>query len=255
MKGMTLDWNAIRPLNGARDKGFEELCSQLARCEAPPDARFIRKGTPDAGVECYAVLPDESEWAWQAKYFLASPEKSQWQQVNDSVLTALKRHPSITRYYVCMPLELPDGRVEIKTKNSGKTKRTITAYDKWIEHIKKWKGAAAKEGRDVEFVFWGSHELLELLVKPRHVGRVRFWFDKVGFDSAWFSTRIEEAIRTAGPRYTPEVHIDLPIALEFEAFGRTERFFRGIKRHARHIRKKLQNFGHEHSKAKESPKN
>ena len=30
---MNVDWRAIRPLNGGRDKGFEELCAQLARWE------------------------------------------------------------------------------------------------------------------------------------------------------------------------------------------------------------------------------
>ena len=41
---MTLDWNSIRPLNGGRDKGFEELCAQLARAEAPSGSAFVRKG-------------------------------------------------------------------------------------------------------------------------------------------------------------------------------------------------------------------
>ena len=46
---MNVDWRAIRPLNGGRDKGFEELCAQLARWEVGNRARFIRKGNPDAG--------------------------------------------------------------------------------------------------------------------------------------------------------------------------------------------------------------
>lgn len=66
---VNVDWNAIRPLNGSRASGFEELCAQLARYESPPGARFERKGPPDAGVECYVVLGDGSEWGWQAKYF------------------------------------------------------------------------------------------------------------------------------------------------------------------------------------------
>lgn len=69
MVNMVLDWNAIRPLNGSRADGFEELCTQLARAGKPADAHFERKGTPDAGVECYAVLRDRTEWAWQSKYF------------------------------------------------------------------------------------------------------------------------------------------------------------------------------------------
>ena len=48
---MDVDWRSIRPLNGTRAGGFEELCSQLARYEAPDGSRFERNGNPDAGVE------------------------------------------------------------------------------------------------------------------------------------------------------------------------------------------------------------
>ena len=38
---VNVDWRSIRPLNGGRDKGFEELCSQLARSEVAGRARFV----------------------------------------------------------------------------------------------------------------------------------------------------------------------------------------------------------------------
>ena len=107
---MGVDWRSIMALNGARDEGFEELCSQLARCEAPDGSRFERKGAPDAGVECYATLEDGTEWAWQAKYF-HTLGGSQWSQIDGSVRTALEKHPAINRYIVCCPVDLPDGRV------------------------------------------------------------------------------------------------------------------------------------------------
>ena len=40
---VSVDWRSIRPLNGGRDKGFEETCSQLARWEVGDRARFIWK--------------------------------------------------------------------------------------------------------------------------------------------------------------------------------------------------------------------
>lgn len=61
MTTINIDWNAIRPLNGSRADGFEQLCAQLADAEKPPGAAFDRKGTPDAGVECYATLADGSD--------------------------------------------------------------------------------------------------------------------------------------------------------------------------------------------------
>ena len=211
---MDIDWRSIRPLNGAQDKGFEELCSQLARCEAPEGSRFVRKGAPDAGVECYATLEDGTEWAWQAKYFHALGA-SQWPQIDGSVRTALKKHPRIRRYIVCCPLDLPDGR-----SGTGSSAR-----DRWNRYVAKWTGLAADAGMAVEFTYWGSHELLERLVKSEHSGRVRFWFGGPTMDASWFARRVDEAVATAGPRYTPELHINLPIAEEFEAFGRTEWFF------------------------------
>jgi hypothetical protein len=237
MSTVNIDWNAIRPLNGSRANGFEELCAQLARAESPAGSRFERKGTPDAGVECYAALDGGSEWGWQAKYFDALGD-SQWSQLDDSVKTALAKHPRLVRYFICVPLDRPDARIEGRR----------SARERWDEHVQRWAGWASARSMTVEFVYWGSHELLERLAYPQHVGRVRFWFDVRGFDGAWFTARLDEALKTAGPRYTPEIHVDLPIAAEIEAFGRTEQFFDRIKAHARGTRDKLRSF--EYSAAK-----
>ena len=209
-----MDWRTIRPLNGGRDKGFEELCAQLARWEVGNRARFIRKGNPDAGVECYAKYGNGSEWAWQAKYFLTLGD-SQWTQLDGSVRTALQKHPLLARYMICLPMDLPDARVPGQQ----------AALAKWDARVEKWKEWASARGMTVEFAYWGSSELLERLSKAEHVGRVRFWFDATGFDRDWFARRLKEARDTAGPRYTPEVHVELPIARRFETFGRTSRFF------------------------------
>jgi hypothetical protein len=101
MDKVTLDWSSIRPLNGGRDRGFEELCSQLARSETPHGCQFVRKGTPDAGVECYAILQDDSEWAWQSKYF-DGLGNSQWQQIDKSVKAVIEKHPRLVQYFVSL---------------------------------------------------------------------------------------------------------------------------------------------------------
>ena len=221
---MTIDWRSIRPLNGARAEGFEELCAQLARSEAPEGSGFVRKGAPDAGVECYATLEDRTEWAWQAKYFHALGN-SQWSQIDSSVRTALEKHPRMTRYIVCCPLDLADAR-------SG---TRVSARDRWDRYVAKWEDLAARLSMAVEFTYWGSHELLERLTKSEHGGRVRFWFGGPVMDADWFARRVDEAVETAGARYTPELHINLPIAAEFEAFGRTEWFFDNAIRTAREL--------------------
>jgi len=234
MSGITLDWSAIRPLNGGREKGFEELCSQLARVEAPAGSRFVRKGTPDAGVECYAVLADATEWGWQSKYFEVIGD-SQWKQLDESVKAAIDKHPQLGRYFVCVPLDLADARI-VGKKTGTQWK---SAKDQWDEHVTKWRGWAQGKNRTIEFVWWGSSEMLERLARTENVGRVRFWFDKRGFDGAWFSARLDEAIRAAGPRYTPEIHVELPIAEDLDAFGRTQRFFNRVKALALPVREAL----------------
>jgi hypothetical protein len=86
------------------------LCAQLAETDCPFDATFERTGPPDAGVECYCVFPDGTEWGWQAKYF-DGLDHSQWAQLDHSVKTALDKHPRLIRYFVCIPLDKSDARI------------------------------------------------------------------------------------------------------------------------------------------------
>ena len=222
---MTLDWRAIHPLNGSRALGFEELCAQLARAENPVGGGFERKAAPDAGVECFSVLSDGSEWGWQAKYF-DTLGYSQFTQLDKSVETALAKHPRLARYFVCVPLDRPDARIEGRK----------SAMDRWNEHVAKWEGWAENRGHQTEFIWWGSSELLDKLARVENIGRVFFWFGNRGFDDTWFETRLAETLKAAGPRYTPEAHVELPIAADTEAFGRTESSIDAVKALAKPIR-------------------
>ena len=223
---MNINWQSIRAIDGSKAKGFEELIVQLARAERPADARFERVGTPDAGVECYCALKDGSEWGWQAKYFTSALNNSQWAQLDSSVKTALDKRPRLTRYYVCIPWDRSDAR-----KDNRKS-----AMQRWDEHVSKWQGWAQERDMNVEFVWWGGSELIERLSQPAHIGRIFFWFNDLYFDKAWYDDRLKEAIKTAGVRYTPEVHVDLPIAQDMEMFGRTDAAINRIKAMAREFR-------------------
>src|SRR4051794_14425403 len=104
------EWNRLRPWNGSQQEAFEELCCQLAarRRDVPAGAVFTRKAAPDAGIECYWVLPSGQEWGLQAKFFTGAMGKSQWKQLDDSVRTALAKHPKLTRYTVILPRNRED---------------------------------------------------------------------------------------------------------------------------------------------------
>ena len=232
MNVMNLDWHAIRPLNGTKTHGFEELCAQLARAETPQDATFVRKGSPDAGVECYCTLPDGAEWGWQAKYFFTLGN-SQWNQLDDSVSKALEKHPKLTRYFICVPMDRPDARINNQT----------SAMEKWHERVEKWRGWAETRGMSVEFVCWGDSELVEFLSRTEHMGRLWFWFNSTVLTQQWFKDRLEESIQAAGPRYTPQIHVELEIAKELETFGqsksasdRTKESAQGIRSEFRSVR-------------------
>ena len=226
---MALDWKAIHPLNGSQASAFEELCAQLARAETADAAKFHRKGAPDAGVECFCVLPDGGEWGWQAKYFYTLGP-SQWSQLDDSVMSALHKHPDLVRYYVCVPMDRPDARVPGQKSTMAR----------WDEHVLKWTGWAQDMGRNVKFVWWGSSELIDLLSKQTECGRLLFWFGEVEFNQSWFEDRLGEAVKAAGPRYTPEANVELEIAQHLAAFARSEEALDRIKALARQIRREFQ---------------
>ena len=225
---MTSVWARLREFDGSRATAFEELCSQLARCERPVDADFVRTGNPDAGVECYCVLGDGAVWGWQAKFFETSLTPTQWNQLDRSVERALDARPKLSRYYVCVPRNRADGR------RPGIT----TEMQKWDERVAKWKRWAVDRGMDVDYVWWGTSELWERLAEPEQAGRLEFWFGDPGlFVESWFKGRLDEAVASAGARYTPELHVELPIAQTLELFGRTGVAGESVRRLANDIRR------------------
>ena len=217
---MSIIWQKLRPWNGSQHSAFEELCCQLAAYEsAPQDSTFIRKGAPDAGIECYWILPNGDELGWQAKFFPFTPGKTQWQQIDDSVKTALAKHPRLAQLTICLPVDRQDPRID----------KQQWFMDKWNESAEEWKKWAKAEGMSVEFLYWGEHEIIERLSREEHRGRHFFWFHEEFFSQQWFEFRLEEALENAGPPYTPKLNVELPIARIFDGLGRTPAFFQRLK--------------------------
>ncbi len=198
---MNVSWDSLRCLNGSQALAFEELCCQLLQTDPPvPDARFVRKGTRDAGVEGFWELPDGSEHGLQAKFFRQPPNSGQWGQIDESVKTALKKHPKLTKYTICVPADRDNPRIEDQ-KDYMKC---------WDERVEKWEGWAQDRQRSVEFEFCGQSELLRLLTDEKNVGLKRFWFGKDELSDAWFSRRKDESIAPLlNNRYLPALHVDI----------------------------------------------
>lgn len=182
-----IDFSSIRVQDGSQHKGFEDLVCQLANRSKPENAReFIPKdGTGgDAGVECYWKLSDGSEHVWQAKYFLDRLKKTHWKQISRSVETALSKHPKLTKYYVCLPKD----RTDIRRENqSGKP--VLSELDRWDRHVVKWTEIAASKSMNVEFVYWGKHEITSLILQsdPGDLANLtNYWFGATdGTTDAW----------------------------------------------------------------------
>lgn len=207
-----IDFEQIRPYDGSRHAGFEELCAQLASLKTPPTTKFVRKGRgADAGVECYQRQPDGTEVGWQAKY-LFRWDASLTVQLDDSIRTALDKHLRLVEYIVCLPFDLPDSR----------TGRSMSAREKWDVWCAKWTNKALVDGRLLKITLWGKSELAGLLANDSAVcgGRILYWFNSEAFTSNWFVGQFEKTRADLGARYTPETNVELPIRQDILAFAR-----------------------------------
>ena len=205
---LNLDFGRIREHRGTQNSGFEELCCQLAALEDPATgSRFIRKGPgADQGLECYRAYADGHEVGWQAKYFIGGFDDGQVGDLADSLMRALSAHPQLTKFVVCLPVDLRDNR-------SGRKASEVQRYERWR---KKGIDDAAASGRTIEIELWSASSIGERLGRddPMYSGRARYWFDSVKFSSAWFSDKLDVQRHNLGERYSPETvsytHLTLP---------------------------------------------
>src|SRR4051812_44909883 len=131
-----VDFRQIRPYGApaSRADAFEELASILVRgglVDWPERTVFYRFGNPDGGREGKGVLPNGDVWAWQAKYLFGFGN-DEVQQVHHSVIRVLDIEPTLKRYYVALPYDLPAGDTD-----GPKAKKS--AHTKWVEKKAEWE--------------------------------------------------------------------------------------------------------------------
>lgn len=213
---LPIRFTAIRVLGTSQQEAFEELVCQLARNEKILKARqFTRKGKPDAGVECIWEMTDKSEWGWQAKYFTQALGDIQWRELDQSVKTAIDKHPKLKQYYIAIPVDRSDARI------AGKK----SMLEKWNERVLKWKALAKSKGRNVQFHYWGHSELVQALSRKENEGLTYFWFNETEFTDHWFTDNIASATNILlNKRYTPDLNFELEIAKVFDGFTRDHKF-------------------------------
>ena len=225
---LNIDFNNIRPL-GSLNEGFEELVCQLAhRMIVPAGKRFVRNGRPDGGAECYWELESGDIWMWQAKFFASTPGASQFEQIGDSVKTALRLHKNVKRYYIAVPQDLPDDG-KVGTKSARKR------YEDKVAQWRQMEGAG-----NIEFTYWGKHELLDMLSRKENEGLAYFWFNKNEFTEKEFDDQNKKAIDALGARYTPALNVELEISKVFDGLSRNTRFEERFKNNLAKFKKTWQ---------------
>jgi hypothetical protein len=220
-----LDFRNIRIIDGDQRGGFEEFLCQLARRDqdVPPNSRFfrLRGDGGDGGVESYWETSSGEKWGYQSKFFF----KLSKSQLNKSVSQALKVHPELVKYVVGIPFDFtgPTGR-------EGQSE-----IEKWQDLVAEWEKLAKSQGMSVEFSLWSRSDLLDHLLRMDNSNeQTRFWFGSTNcFDTNWFRQQVNTSIAAAGPRYSPELTIEVPVAKAFEAFGRTSSWSEAFSNQAR----------------------
>lgn len=211
------NWTNIISLNNSQNDAFEELLCQLAKQEPIENKKeFVKVGNPDGGVECYIILENDNEIGFQAKWFSYTPKERQWIQVEKSFKTAIEKHPKMIQYYVAIPHDRADPRVENRQ----------SFMEKWDAKVKKWKKFARDEyNRNIEIFYWGSSEFITRLSREENIGLRSFFFGDIDLSNKWFKNQNELAIKDLGARYTPEINIELDSLLaNFDALSRNEQF-------------------------------
>ena len=124
-----INFENIRPVDGNRHAGFEEMCCQLASLEAASSgANFYRKGYGgDAGVECYVRRADGTEVGWQAKYLFQWSDSLKT-KLDISIRTALKKHPptrGVHRLPSVRSFRFPGWQTQDLTREVGRLVRAM----------------------------------------------------------------------------------------------------------------------------------
>ncbi len=194
---MTIDFKDIEVKEyKSKNEAFEKLCNYIFRLYGEKNeyhAKFISNNGSggDGGVEAYWQFDNDDEYAIQSKYFIDGFDNAQVNQIKDSIDTALKYHPNIKKYYICIPIELTN-------KRNGKG---LSQREKF-ENI--------KQKYNIEIILWDAFELKNfLLIKSpeKSQGLIKYFFNKEIFTKTWFKDHFRNIQLQAGPRYSSENNI------------------------------------------------
>jgi hypothetical protein len=202
-----LRFNDLRSWDGSQSRAFEELSYQLLRSSAPSSANVIRTGNPDGGVEWYATLSDGSEFGWQAKHYQSF--SGLLPAMTASVRRVVAERPQLRKLTFVISSNLATGT----HGNARKSQR-----QKYDDILTSWR-ESIPGASNIEYELVQGSELLFELAKPEHRGRAWFWWNSTVFNEDWLRRRLDEQAVAAGPKYRPDLQVDLPIEDDLKALG------------------------------------
>ena len=208
------DFRSLRHWDGSQYRAFEELCYQL-RDPDLDSAGLVKTGNPDGGLEWYVTRRRGTLWGWQVKYTFDIDTAVK--HMERSLKTVIQERPNCRRLTFCIPFDLPDA--------PGKGARK-SARQKFEDRKESWRRRIPGANR-VRIELWTGGNLLERLVRhPSQQGIARFFWDREMFSPDWCSERVRETLDAARGRYSPELHVELPIAFALEGLARSELYWR-----------------------------
>lgn len=212
-----MNWIKFSSHGESNNRAFEIMCNQLFElwCKEEYEYElenfvFVNGSGGDGGVEAYGTLKNGDIIAVQAKWFRDKLQSSQFSQIRNSFKTAMKVHPEIKKYIVCIPRDLGGERV-IK---GGKIAKHVE-FNKWKEMSEEFK----LSNPDVELVLWNETTIHQRLTKSGGQGIYKYWFENTVVFDDQFSLSLERIKNGwANTKYISEIYTEGYIHDKLELF-------------------------------------
>lgn len=211
----TIDFTRVRSTPKSRNDSFEAMAVQLFKgsFHSPAGSTFVslRGDGGDGGVEAYYRMPDGGVAGVQAKYFFQLGG-AELRQIDVSLATAQKNHPSLSDYWIYIPFDLT-GRVAA----GGRGKSQAERFEEWK---KKVESAAKTAGSALSVTLCTAAAIrAQIHAADVHGGMRRYWFDESVLTQTQIQQCLDDAIAFAGPRYTAALDIVTSAHVGLDFFG------------------------------------